>query len=1523
LVYDSAIWQIVTSGSSSSWQPTNIYGSQGGWRLITAGGATTANYGSSVTKCLDSGDGLFYSAYKYLQFAWTAPDGTKRVFPITTYKDGFGYCYTDTPTGDALAEDSSGYHMYVTNYNKATVYAKDGTLVHDDLQTSYTMKDPNGNYFYQSSGNVVDTLGRTVVTYVASGSGCATSYCYNILTAQGTQQIKVTTTTVNVSTNFQQSGVTEYSGSFTAIQSITLPDNSSYSFTYDSGTTAGNYGLIKTITLPTGGTVTYTWTTFADSSGSRYRWVGTRAVTPGGTWTYVQSANVSCPSSAPSGSTCQGLTVYRPSSDDAVYTFVLNNGGWNAQTKYYSGGGSTLLMTVLSTYDFSKTCSGCTGAAYIRKVTTQTQLLSAGGATVTNQITYTYDTVQMGDITAIKQWKYVSGSSPSFSSSPDRETDFTYTQLQNLYCANGTQNTSIIENLDRVSTTTVQVGGTQVAQTSISYDTTRLGAVTGITNHDDSCYGASNTVRGNPTLIQGWISGSSYASTTNYYDTTGQVTSSTDPNSNPATFAYVDSNAYLSSITKGGLTTTFAYDPNTGLVTSTTDPNNATTSFTYDSMNRMTATTFPDGGSIDTHYTSETEQDIYTTVISSTSRHDELLLDGLGRVETSSLVNDPDGQTYVATAYDGAGRVESVSNPYRGSSPGGDSFAYDGLDRPNSVTHADSNVAYTYYGAAVTGSGVATSQLCSSATYGLGFPILLVDEAGKMRESWADGLGRTIEVDEPGSSGSLTVGTCYKYDGLDDLIEVDQGSETRTYAYDGLSRLTSVATPETSNCAITYSYDGNGNITSRTAPKPNQTSCSTTVTTTYSYGPLNQLTGKSYSDGTTSVAYSYGATACLGLPACYNNGRRTGMSDASGQTAWSYDPLGRVWAEQRTIAGITKTISYTYNLDGSPYSVTYPSGRTITYAPSTVGRAVSAVDSANSINYALNATYASQGGLASVLNGQSSTFAGVTFGATYNNRLMPATLSASSSAGTALSLVYTYFPNLSVEAITNNRDNGRNQSFSYDYLNRISTAQSQATSGADCWGQAIPSGGYDRYGNLLTINSTKSGCSAPTLSVSVNTYNQVTNSGFGYDVPGNTTGDGTNSYTWDDEGRLTTVVNSISGTTTYMYDGDGKRVKKSSGTLYWNGLDGTPLAETDLSGNTTNEYVFFAGVRAARRDSSGNVYYYYSDLLRSSRAITTAAGVLCYDADFYPFGGELAFTNTCAQNYKFTGMERDPETINNDHTWFRSYASNLGRWLSADPLRGDINNPQSFNRYAYVVDNPCSLADQLGLQACYLDITLAENGLLTPQQASAAEVQMRNLLAPADVGVLFDQASADYTVTPLPTGDSADKYGNTPPVTFSGYGMRGIGAPGNSGYVFVNNIAADVSKSDLGFAIGTMATHELSHFLFGSFFPGTNSGTLLQENGWNGKMLSPGTNVVLSPAQAAQVLTQCQLLHPNPGTTVRPGPGGLWAAGGAGGSFGYYGGTWLEQWWWLNAGAGQTQGGQKPPPEIWFAPPSD
>src|SRR5207244_282063 len=141
-----------------------------------------------------------------------------------------------------------------------------------------------------------------------------------------------------------------------------------------------------------------------------------------------------------------------------------------------------------------------------------------------------------------------------------------------------------------------------------------------------------------------------------------------------------------------------------------------------------------------------------------------------------------------------------------------------------------------------------------------------------------------------------------------------------------------------------------------------------------------------------------------------------------------------------------------------------------------------------------------------------------------------------------------------------------------------------------------------------------------------------------------------------------------------------------------------PIAETDLSGNITNEYMFFYGARIARRDSSGNVFYYHADHLSTARVVTNATGVTQQESDYYPFGGELVITAGSGNTYKFTGHERDSET-GLDHTHFRKYSSNLGRWHSPDPWDGSCRaeDPQTWNRYAYVLGDPINVIDTTGL----------------------------------------------------------------------------------------------------------------------------------------------------------------------------------------------------------------------------------
>jgi RHS repeat-associated protein len=115
--------------------------------------------------------------------------------------------------------------------------------------------------------------------------------------------------------------------------------------------------------------------------------------------------------------------------------------------------------------------------------------------------------------------------------------------------------------------------------------------------------------------------------------------------------------------------------------------------------------------------------------------------------------------------------------------------------------------------------------------------------------------------------------------------------------------------------------------------------------------------------------------------------------------------------------------------------------------------------------------------------------------------------------------------------------------------------------------------------------------------------------------------------------------------------------------------------------------------------AGGNPIYYVEDMLGTSRVIATNTGTVCYDADFYPYGGERSYTNTCSQNYKFEGKERDTETGNDDFG-ARYYSNRFGRWLSADwssvPVAvpyANLTNPQTLNLYAMVSDDPESFAD--------------------------------------------------------------------------------------------------------------------------------------------------------------------------------------------------------------------------------------
>jgi RHS repeat-associated protein len=297
--------------------------------------------------------------------------------------------------------------------------------------------------------------------------------------------------------------------------------------------------------------------------------------------------------------------------------------------------------------------------------------------------------------------------------------------------------------------------------------------------------------------------------------------------------------------------------------------------------------------------------------------------------------------------------------------------------------------------------------------------------------------------------------------------------------------------------------------------------------------------------------------------------------------------------------------------------------------------------------------------------------------------------------------------NGNVFGITNYKDttHGRDQTFTYDLLNRLTSAQN---AGTDCtakvlqnkteyWGNSY---GYDAWGNMLQKSITK--CGAENLIVTADAHNWVHASGtdYQYDAAGNMTFDATAglNYTFDQENRLT----GASGYA-YTYDGDGNRVRKSNGsmgTLYWYMTPGI-VGESDLSGNLTDEYVFFDGERVARKSTNG-VFYYFSDHLKTASVVTDSLGNIKSESDFYPWGGELQFVNNDSNHYKFTGKERDTET-GLDYFGARYYSNGLGRFVTSDwsatpvPVPyADLTDPQSLNQYSYVRNIPTVKTDADG-----------------------------------------------------------------------------------------------------------------------------------------------------------------------------------------------------------------------------------
>jgi RHS repeat-associated protein len=310
-------------------------------------------------------------------------------------------------------------------------------------------------------------------------------------------------------------------------------------------------------------------------------------------------------------------------------------------------------------------------------------------------------------------------------------------------------------------------------------------------------------------------------------------------------------------------------------------------------------------------------------------------------------------------------------------------------------------------------------------------------------------------------------------------------------------------------------------------------------------------------------------------------------------------------------------------------------------------------------------------------------------------------------------------------------------SFAYDTLNRLATATAASAAADAAAGVAAPYASnygcwsYDSFGNRLSESISTTPCTSTPLPLTswanYNANNQFTATsqalgGVPYDASGDVLNDGKNQYLYDGEGRICAVASTpIPGMTVmtgYLYDADGTRVAKGSITAwscdpavsgfhttndYILGLGGEQVTEmgVDTTGATNtlawqHTNVWAGGKLLATYDNNG-LHFYFDDPLGTRRVQTDYAGVVEKDCASLPYGdGE-----TCAPTpteHLFTGKERDTES-GNDYFGARYYASSMGRWMSPDlPFADqDTENPQSWNLYSYVRNNPLNHIDDSGM----------------------------------------------------------------------------------------------------------------------------------------------------------------------------------------------------------------------------------
>lgn len=1181
------------------------------------------------------------------------PDGRKVMFDYNFFRTG-----CQKQSSGIMFSDPADNKTTPNSLNDVTFDPVAGTakLVPSGIGfNGITSSDRNGNQITYSGTGYTDTLGHAVTL-----SGNTVTYPDENYPPSYVATVSITLGTIDSSgltlSNFPcaPSGISLMGQSHpSVITSVQYPDGSKYSFWYD------QYAELTAVQYPTGGYTRYAYSNICGFSNVfGLNGISVNALGRAATQKFVCRDKQDPFPAAPSSTSC-------PSGEDETdYAYSFNGVAQYVTITEKSHGQSLVSTSLGMNVGPSSACHfTITDLTTSQVLKTVDRTLKAGvfdGAPVFYcNIGVASETVTRED-GVTKSTRTFTYNDPNSWTGPDDIKEYGYDgslvrETKTTYWPNS------IKVLDSPFDVQILNGnGTLMAETAYSYDEYGpypLVNHSGGSQHDDLNYSTGNLVRGNVTTETHWLLppnvGTRTALTSHrQYDILGNVVWQQDPNANQTSFDYTDNFgtnvlcppsrptfAYVTTTTLPPNSSAFqaklynAYYSCSGLAQAKKDDNDvsasrAGTTFSWDVMHRPLCTNYPDGGQTCNSYPDPNTINQTALANPDPSINTTHVLDGLGRTSQTQLAS-PIGTVTSEVAFDGLGRTLTKTNPHIGTSAqtdGTTQYAYDGLDRATKVTEQD-------------GSTVTTNYYPNSAH--TADCITVTDEVGNKRQSCSDALGRLIQVFEDPSNANYE--TDYQYDVNNNLLSVNQkGGDSnsahwraRTFTYDSTSRLLCAANPEIGSsttlaaCPASdngtwvagttrYTYDNNGNMLTKQAPKPNQTSNSAAMTMSYAYDALNRLASRS--DGTNIDKYYYDQASWASNAIGRLNGFSTNNTDAFD---FSYDAMGRInWQAECISHGLNGCATFGpgynsggipgYNLAGQLYSLTYPSGRIVTYQHNSAGwlnKIIYTSYNGTSISPEYDYYAVATGSFLPTGSPTTATFGnGTTETYQYNPRLQPLGLQvAGSIAGTAttfLNRTYSYqqtawnsYPGPwnagNVTSVVDNlynskhaNNSGRDQYFTYDALNRICSASEglssqvsglcsiQNSSQPGRWGFNFT---VDPWGNLTNKTLTK-GAGTTWNDAPANSNNQL--SGYSYDSAGNMLQSGSTPLTYDSLNRITAA-----GSYQYTYNANSQRNAKINGSDVTNYfyLGDVPVGE--FHGSDYSDYIFAGTKRIVKADN--------------------------------------------------------------------------------------------------------------------------------------------------------------------------------------------------------------------------------------------------------------------------------------------------------------------------------------------------